>query len=58
MPQISIFYLINWIFAAETIQVRKLYEEIRYPIKNAESMEEQSKVFKSADLSFLVRKKK
>ena len=38
--------------------MRKLYEEIRYPIKNAESMEEQSKVFKSADPSFLVRKKK
>ena len=26
---ISIFYLVNWIFAAETIQGRKLYEEIR-----------------------------
>ena len=30
MPQISIFYLINWIFSAETIQGGKLYEEIRY----------------------------
>ena len=27
---ISIFYLINWIFAVETIQGRKLYEEIWY----------------------------
>ena len=34
MPQISIFYLINRIFAAETIQGRKLYEKIRY-LKNA-----------------------
>ena len=25
MPQISIFYLINWIYAAETIQGRKLF---------------------------------
>ena len=29
---ISIFYLINWIFAAETIQGRKLHEEIQYLI--------------------------
>ena len=27
---ISILYLINWFFAAETIQGRKLYEEIQY----------------------------
>ena len=27
---ISIFYLINWNFASETIQGRKLYEEIQY----------------------------
>ena len=27
---ISIFYLINWIFAGETIQGRKLFAEIRY----------------------------